>query len=227
MPKIEPPVSLDDKPDENKHACEILVKSFLNKHLSHSPDAAYTDLISDYLMTAAKNYSSNCSAETFIKIIESVERMLPANIAFYQNRKAIVQLFYDIQNICNVIEHKEPNHELTFEKLIATIISESEELVPKNTINYSDIFLYDFLQGLFGYCELSDISNDDYINAISTALSNISKFSPMRCRIDQVVKFLKKYEPQIDDDAIHQFIDRIISKMMKKYEINNIAKLIK
>lgn len=188
-------------------------------------------MISKYLIDASNNYNFYSNAEAFMNIIKGVEKLLPDNVLFYHNRKAIAQLFYDIQNICSVNESQDAENDLSLDKLINTIIAETDELVPENTINYSDIFLYDFLQGLFGYCELNEISNDDdyyYINIIATGLNNIPKFSPMRCRIDNVVEFLKKYDPQIDENLVYTFINSIISKMMKKFEItDNIAKLIK
>lgn len=195
-------------------------------------DDTYAISITEYLIVASEHYSLNSNAEVFIKIIQGVEKMLPDNILFYQTRKAIVQLFYDIQNVCSAKVAGCANNELSVENLLNGIISETKELVPENTLNYTDIFLYDFLDGLFGYYELSEISVDNdngfLVNAIATALNNVPKFSPMRCQIDNVIKFLKKYDSQIDDELIKNFIERIISRMMKKYEITeHITNLIK
>lgn len=217
---------IDDK------ACQILVKEFLSKYLSHGLVDAYAINITEYLTEACEHYSLNSNAEVFINIIQGVEKMLPENILFYQTRKAIVQLFYDLQNVCSAKVAEGAVNELSVEKLLNALISETNELVPENTINYTDIFFYDFLEGLFGYYDHSEILVDDHdsflVNAIATALNSVPKFSPMHCQIDNVVNFLKKYDSQIDDKLISTFIQRVISAMMRKYELSDkITKIIK
>lgn len=192
-------------------------------HMNFDTIEMYIEKIVESLASQVKIFGKSKNPTELEAIFTILEANLPSAIMLYSNRDELYQLCLDILSECNW----NSNDTFSFEELVDSIIMETRELVPVGAINYSDIFLSDFLHALLGYCELNDILHEDYIGVLIDRLGHSLQFYPMRVNIENVLGFLKNYDLMTDESLLRQFVRKILTRLISKYHVNNgVAELI-
>lgn len=190
---------------------------------SKKPDLdAHILTVTTYLKQILADYESDSSAEALINIVSDLEMYLPKTLFTYNDRKHIAQLFQDVWDY-----HRFKGKKITIDEIIGKIIREKIARVPKYAINFSDIFLSEFLQDVLESYELEDVSQPEMLKTVVDNFNKVQDFYPMRINVENVAKFVKTSISQLNGDVLNDLIVTLISSMVEKYKINaNIAALI-
>lgn len=147
---------------------------------------------------------------------------LPKTLFTYNDRKHIAQLFHDVWDY-----HRFKGKKITIDEIIGKIIREKIARVPKYAINFSDIFLSEFLQDVLESYELEDVFQPEMLKTVVDNFNKVQDFYPMRINVENVAKFVKTSIPQPNGVVLNDLIVTLITLMVEKYKINdNIAALI-
>lgn len=200
------------------------VQQFLSSYMPHlNVDTLekFVDTIVKYVATKAQSVSVRPTPDELAAVIAQLEGYLPSAIMLYAREKELLEFFLDIHSICYPTVVEGTRSACTFDDLVGSIIMEAKDLVPKAILNYSDVFLADFVQALLDLFDVTKLMTDRHIESIVGGLCHALKFYPMQVSEEHVIVLLRNYGSVSDEVTIRAFLREILTKSRGKYHIND------
>lgn len=214
---------LEIKDASKLYQIQARVQTFVRFYMPHMGSKvceALVNQIASHFTAKAETVPSEGKTFDLTAIIEDLEMILPTAIVLHAGQTEFAHLVRDIEEICRDVRAPEGN-QCSFKQLIEGALMEAKELVPADTLNYSDVFLADVLHTLLGYCDVNELSGVEHVRTIAAGLRNLLAFYPMQVNASNVVRFVRRNEPTVDATALRSLLESVLTEsIMAKYHFD-------